>query len=85
MCYGRFSHTEQIIVALNNRDEGREVLLEIWGAGITRLEESALKVLIQSSRDGVTEPEEQITAKAGVVCLYMPPKSVTILYHKDIL
>ncbi len=85
LCYGRFSHTEQIIVALNNRDEGREVLLEIWGAGITRLEESALKVLIQSSRDGVTEPEEQITAKAGVVCLYMPPKSVTILYHKDIL
>ncbi len=85
LCYGRFSHTEQIIVVINNLEEGRETLLEIWGAGITRLEESVLTVLIRSSRDGITEKEETITAKAGAVRLYMPPKSVTILYHKDIL
>ena len=59
--------------------------MEIWGAGISRLEESVLTVLIQSTREGVTEKEEKITAKAGSVCLYMPPKSATILYHKDIL
>lgn len=85
LCYGRFSHTEQIIVAINNREEGREILMEILGAGISRLEESVLTVLIQSTREGVTEKEEKITAKAGSVCLYMPPKSATILYHKDIL
>ena len=85
LCYGRFSHTEQIIVAINNREEGREILMVIWGAGISRLEESVLTVLIQSTREGVTEKEEKITAKAGSVCLYMPPKSATILYHKDIL
>lgn len=85
LCYGRFSHTEQIIVALNNLDEGREVTLEIWGAGITRLEESVLTRLMQSHRDGFTDEVEQVAAKAGYVCLYMPPKSVTVLYHKDVL
>ena len=83
LCYGRFSHTEQIIVAINNRDEGREAVLEIWGAGITRLEESVLTRIMLSTQDGFTEEPVQVTAKAGSVCLYMPPRSVTILHHKD--
>ena len=83
LCYGRFSHTEQIIVAINNRDEGREAVLEIWGARITRLEESVLTRIMLSTQDGFTEEPVQVTAKAGSVCLYMPPRSVTILHHKD--
>ena len=83
LCYGRFSHTEQIIVAINNRDEGREAVLEIWGAGITRLEESILTRIMLSTQEGYTDEPEYLTAKAGSVCLYMPPRSVTILHHKD--
>lgn len=83
LCYGRFSHTEQIIVAINNRDEGREAVLEIWGAGITRLEESVLTRIMLSTQEGYTDEPEYLTAKAGSVCLYMPPRSVTILHHKD--
>src|SRR5699024_9921771 len=70
--YGRFSHTEEIIVAINNRDEGREAVLEIWGAGITRLEESILTRIMLSTQEGYTDEPEYLTAKAGSVCLYMP-------------
>lgn len=30
LCYARFSHTEQMIIVLNNRDEGRDVMIEVW-------------------------------------------------------
>lgn len=85
LCYGRFSHTEQIIVVLNNRDEGREVMLDIWQAGITRLEESVITRLMLSDQDGFTDQEEQITARAGCMDLYLPARSVIILHHKDVL
>lgn len=85
LCYGRFSHTEQIIVVINNRDEGREVMLDIWQTGITRLEESVITRLMLSSQDGFIDKEEQITARAGSINLYLPARSATILHHKDVL
>lgn len=85
LCYGRFSHTEQIIVVINNRDEGREVMLDIWQTGITRLEESVITRLMLSSQDGFIDKEEQIIARAGSLNLYLPARSATILHHKDVL
>ncbi len=85
LCYGRFSHTEQIIVVINNRDEGREVMLDIWQTGITRLDESVITRLMLSSQDGFIDKEEQITARAGSINLYLPARSATILHHKDVL
>ena len=66
LCYGRFSHTEQIIVAINNRDEGREAVLEIWGAGITRLEESILTRIMLSTQEGYTDEPEYLTARRAL-------------------
>lgn len=83
LCYGRFSHTEQIIVVLNNREEEREVVIEAWGAGITRKEESKLTRIMLSHRSGYTDEEETVTAKAGVLHITMPALSVMILHHKD--
>lgn len=85
LCYGRFSHTEQIIIVVNNRDEGREITLDIWQTGITRLEESELTRLMLSSQEGFTEKQEKITARAGCIKLYLPARSATILHHRDIL
>ena len=83
LCYARFSHTEQMIVVLNNRDEGREVRIEVWPAGITRLEETTFTRLVQSSQEGYTDQQEQITCRAGSLKFWLPPRSVTVLHHKD--
>ena len=83
LCYGRFSHIEQMIVVLNNRDEGREVTIKVWPAGITRMEEVSMTRLIRSSQDGYNDRPKEIRTRAGMVNLYLPPRSVTLLYHKD--
>ena len=83
LCYGRFSHIEQMIVILNNRDEGREVTIKVWPVGISRMEEVRMTRLIRSCQDGYTDQTKEIIARAGMVNLYLPPKSVTLLHHKD--
>lgn len=83
LCYGRFSHIEQMIVILNNRDEGREVTIKVWPVGISRMEEVRMTRLIRSCQDGYTDQPKEIIARTGMVNLYLPPKSVTLLHHKD--
>ena len=83
LCYGRFSHTEQMIVILNNRDEAREVMIELWPAGISRLEDTPLLMLLQSEQKGYSEEQKLVIARAGAIRLLLPQRSVTLLYHKD--
>ena len=83
LAYARFSHIEQMIVAINNREEGREVMLEVWPCGVSRLEKTLLTRVIQSGQDGYTDAPEQIEASAGSVKIYLPARSVTLLHHKD--
>ena len=83
LCYGRFSHNEQIIVLINNRNEERDATIEIWKTGITRLGDTELTRIMLSHRDGFTDEEAKFTAKAGVLHVHMPPYSATVLQHKD--
>lgn len=83
LCYGRFSHNEQIIVAVNNMDEEKEILIDVWKAGISRLEKSRLTRIMLTHKNGFTNEKEEITANAGVLCLKMPAFSVTVLHHKN--
>ena len=73
-----------MIVILNNRDEGREVTIKVYSkVGISRMEEVRMTRLIRSCQDGYTDQPKEIIARAGMVNLYLPPKSVTLLHHKD--
>lgn len=83
LSYGRFSHYEQIIVVVNNREEAREVSIEIWKAGVTRMKDTKLKRLMLSYKEGFTEEEAVLTANAGVLKTVMPACSAIVLYHKD--
>lgn len=82
LCYGRFSHDERMIIILNNRDEEREVEIEVWKTGISRLEDAILTRIMLSYRDGFTTEEYEYTAKAGVVKVTMPAYGAMVLYHK---
>ena len=82
LCFGRFSHDERMIVILNNRNEDREVEIEVWKTGISRLKDSVLKRIMLSYRDGYTTEEYEYTAKAGVIRVPMPAFGAMVLYHK---
>ena len=82
LCFGRFSHDERMIVILNNRNEDREVEIEVWKTGISRLRDSVLKRIMLSYRDGYTTEEYEYTAKAGVIKVPMPAFGAMVLYHK---
>lgn len=81
LSYGRFSFEEQIIVVLNNRDEEREVSIDAWRTGLSRMDDTVLKRVMLSHKYGFTEEEALFTARAGVLRLTLPPYSAMILYH----
>ena len=82
LCYGRFSHDERMIVIVNNQDFPRRVDIEAWKTGISRLKESTLTCILQSSRDGYTLDPVLYTAEGGIIHVEMPAFGVMILYHK---
>jgi alpha-glucosidase len=83
LCYGRFSCEDQMIILINNREEEREVEVNVWPTGISRLEESVLTRVMLSDRNGFTTKPEYVRAKAGVMRILVPALSATVLYHKN--
>lgn len=81
--YGRFSDNEQIIVILNNLAEDREIEVEVWQTGISRLEDTVLERIMLTYRAGYTEEKDSYVARGGVVRLNVPGYGAVILYHKD--
>ena len=60
----------------------RDVEIEVWQTGISRLEEATLKRVLLSYRDGFTTEEYSYIANAGVIHVPMPAFGAMILYHK---
>ena len=83
LCYARFSHDEQIIVIVNNQEEGREVEIRLEQAGISRLEDTKLKRVVMTSAVGFTEECKEYTAAAGILKITMPAFGAVVLHHKN--
>ena len=83
LSYGRFSDCEQMIVILNNLAEDREVEVEVWQTGISRLEDTVLERIMLTYRAGYTEEKTTYVARGGVVRLTVPGYGAVVLYHKD--
>ena len=83
LCYARFSHDEQIIVIVNNQEEGREVEIRLGQAGISRLEDTKLKRVVMTSAVGFTEECKEYTAAAGILKITMPAFGAVVLHHKN--
>ena len=83
LCYARFSRKDQMIVIINNRQEDREVEINLWQAGISRMADTKLERIMLSYRDGFTEEPAEYTAKAGILRVPMPGFGAMVLYHKN--
>lgn len=83
LSYGRFSDNEQIIILLNNLAEDREIEVEVWQTGISRLEDTVLERLMLSYRSGYTEEKTSYVVRGGVTRLNVPGYGAVVLYHKD--
>ena len=83
LCYARFSQKEQMIVIVNNQAESREVEIQLWQAGISRLADTKLERIVVTSADGFTEEPAEYTASAGILKLTMPAFGAVVLHHKN--
>ena len=83
LAYARFSRKEQMIVIVNNMDHAREVEVQLWQAGISRLEDAKMERVVCTSAEGFTETPEVYTAAAGILRMQMPAFGCVVLYHKN--
>ena len=83
LCYARFSQKEQMIVIVNNQAESREVEIQLWQAGISRLADTKLERIVVTSADGFTEEPAEYTASAGILKISMPAFGAVVLHHKN--
>ncbi|MDO4262183.1 MAG: glycoside hydrolase family 13 protein [Eubacteriales bacterium] len=77
LSYGRFSDTEQIIVAVNNGKDEREINLPVWktGAGAS----CTMERLMLTLENGFSTERALYQARKGVLYLKMPPVCSMIL------
>ena len=77
LAYGRFQGDEQIIVALNNSKELREVTIPVWLVGVPKY--GRMKRLIYSYETGYTTDYDEYIVEDGEVVLNMGRHSVIVL------
>ncbi|MBR2257551.1 MAG: glycoside hydrolase family 13 protein [Blautia sp.] len=82
LCFGRFSHWERMIVIINNQQMEREVEIEAWKTGISRLAPSTLTRVMLSWYGGYTTQTEEYEAQGGILRLNVPGYGAMALYHK---
>ena len=75
--YGRFSEEDQIIVAINNGKEEKEINIPVWKAGVPR--EAVLERLMLTRESGFNLGDRLYEVKAGILYMKMPPVSSVIL------
>ena len=82
IAFGRFSFDERIIVLINNQEAEREVEIEAWKTGMSRLKSSVLTRQMISWRDGFDTAPEEVTADVGILRTTIPGYGAVVYYHK---
>ncbi|MCF0134455.1 MAG: glycoside hydrolase family 13 protein [Blautia sp.] len=82
LCYGRFSCEDQMIVLINNQESERDVEIEAWKTGISRMDDSKMDCLILSHQNGYSKEPVSYKVKAGILNVHLPSFGAMVLYHK---
>lgn len=77
LAYGRFSRDCQMIIVFNNNEEEKELVLEVWAAGVTN--QQVLKRIFCTDADGFTEEPVIYPVSGGEVSLRIAATSAVVL------
>ncbi|MGI6069162.1 MAG: glycoside hydrolase family 13 protein [Blautia sp.] len=83
LSYGRFSHKDRMIAALNNSEGTKHMEIPVWLTGISRLEDVDLECIIYTGADSYSLGGQHYRVSGGFLNLDLPPYSAILLYHKD--
>ena len=77
LAYGRFQGGEQIVVAVNNSKDLREVTIPVWFCGVPKT--GRMKRLMYSYEEGFTTDYDEYIVENGEVVLNMGRHSAIVL------
>ena len=80
--YVRFTMDEQILVAVNNRNETVTVEIGVWEAGISRTSNTSMRRVLYTHAIGYTIEQEDYEVIGGMITLEMAPRSAMILVRQ---
>jgi alpha-glucosidase len=84
LSYVRFNQKEQVVVALNNTDKVKKLIIPVWIGGLPM--EGVMKRVMYSYEDGYVAEPEKVVIRDGEVILSMGAYSAVVLKsatHKD--
>ena len=82
LSYGRFSRSEQIVVAVNIREEEAKLLIPVWELGMSRNEVSSIRQIFLTDQNGYSRTEKDWKLVAGMLNLSVPASGSVILYRR---
>ena len=82
LSYGRFSRSEQIVVAVNTREEEAKLLIPVWELGMSRNEVSSIRQIFLTDQNGYSRTEKDWKLVAGMLNLSVPARGSVILYRR---
>lgn len=77
LSYGRFSEQDQIVVAVNNAKEEKEINIPVWEANVPR--DGFMERLMITLENGFSLGRKVYTVKNGILYLKVPPVCSMIL------
>lgn len=80
LAYGRFTMTEQSIIAINNSEITKTIELKVWELGIPR--ECMAESIITTTAQGYTTERKEHRISGGKVLITLPPLTGTVLRPK---
>lgn len=81
IAYGRFSMSEQFVVAVNSGEDPIALDIPVWETGISPFGSSEMEEIFITERDGFRESQERHPVTAGILTLDMKPFEAVLLRH----
>lgn len=84
LVFGRFDREEQVIVAVNNRNERVSVEIPVWETGISRISQSEImEEVFRTDAGGFASESRVFTVAAGIMNLELEAQGAAVFCHRE--
>ncbi len=81
VAYGRFTGTDQYVVAVNSSDGQLGIEIPVWETGISRSADTVMTEVLMTWRDGYTSEPKKHKVTAGILKLTLLPYQAVVLHR----